>query len=66
MLLKGFDLGIIPKKIEKDLFVDVLFVCFLGGKYREMDLDLLFIFLFPCGFLAFRQLICYETFTSLC
>jgi hypothetical protein len=26
----------------------------------------LFIFLFPCGFLAFRQLICYETFTSLC
>jgi len=26
MLLKGFDLGVIPKKIEKDLFVDVLFV----------------------------------------
>jgi len=65
MLLKGFDLGVIPKKIEKDLLMFCLFV-FLGGKYREMDLDLLFIFLFPCGFLAFRQLICYETFTSLC
>ena len=36
------------------------------GGNREMEFDDLFIFLFPCGFLAFRQLICYETFTSLC
>ena len=42
-----------------------MFVSQGGNREMEFDDDL-FIFLFPCGFLAFRQLICYETFTSLC